>query len=713
MRIIQKFNWDLNDITRDVINDKTQGFDAILIAPFQKLKQPSTLENLIGNDWWLAYQPCDFNPRNVFEFERLCEEAHRHGMKIIVDIVCNHVAGDNNGGLNLNNNVDEYIKRNQNYFIKKRKFYDGKYHVLQKGWNSDGFNAEVIKDWNNRNDVITGCMKGLPSLNTFDHEVQDMIFGYMNKLIELGADGFRIDAAKSIALPEEGCDFFTRMKEQVKDTKLGNKPYFFSEVLYSNNKDIVMKYLNYTDVYTDNWDVRDNDDRAIGCFESHDQFLQPQEFNHRILYGNEYGHAYCNLTSRKSKTILYVRNDDYRKIREIHRLEDNLLRESNPRRRIDLQNQINNSKNNIAYYNEYVRNANILNSYDNIDKKSELDFYEFIKSINFINLNTVLYEYENDNKNELDRITSSMMNQICKWISENYNKTINNDLDYSPIKINKYETDTLVTQFFNTLSPEFGKLYNEWKDDYKEITFYNKPINENRKSYILDEGNAVIDLKGNVNDVSEIVYQVVQKMMIKNTNGNQNKDYLNKVVAMTCELLVKDFLSSKGYNINHKIKTRYNRVNNYASVMSFENNLINAYMKHEDLTPHYMYEYCKDNNLDLSKTFFNKETIVKINKINMEGKLSSSKAMKYVVGGVVAPKVHEDIVLGKLDKNVLVDIINNINNYTYHDMLMKLGINLKELNDPKKIEEFINPFINLSYEIKNYGLYDKKIELKR
>ena len=39
--------------------------------------------------------------------------------------------------------------------------------------------------------------------------------------------------------------------------------------------------------------------------------------------------------------------------------------------------------------------------------------------------------------------------------------------------------------------------------------------------------------------------------------------------------------------------------------------------------------------------------------------------------------------------------------------------NLKELNDPKKIEEFINPFINLSYEIKNYGLYDKKIELKR
>ena len=375
MRIIQKFNWDLNDITRDVINDKTQGFDAILIAPFQKLKQPSTLENLIGNDWWLAYQPCDFNPRNVFEFERLCEEAHRHGMKIIVDIVCNHVAGDNNGGLNLNNNVDEYIKRNQNYFIKKRKFYDGKYHVLQKGWNSDGFNAEVIRDWNNRNDVITGCMKGLPSLNTFDHEVQDMIFGYMNKLIELGADGFRIDAAKSIALPEEGCDFFTRMKEQVKDTKLGNKPYFFSEVLYSNNKDIVMKYLNYTDVYTDNWDVRDNDDRAIGCFESHDQFLQPQEFNHRILYGNEYGHAYCDLTSKKSKTLLYVRNDDYRKIREIHRLEDNLLRESNPRRRIDLQNQINNSKNNIAYYNEYVRNANILNSYDNIDKKSELDFY--------------------------------------------------------------------------------------------------------------------------------------------------------------------------------------------------------------------------------------------------------------------------------------------------------------------------------------------------
>ncbi len=66
-----------------------------------------------------------------------------------------------------------------------------------------------VRDWNNRYEVTNYCMR-LLGLNVANHDLQDIIIDFLNSLIDCGVSGFRFDAAKSIGLPEEGCDFWPR-----------------------------------------------------------------------------------------------------------------------------------------------------------------------------------------------------------------------------------------------------------------------------------------------------------------------------------------------------------------------------------------------------------------------------------------------------------------------------------------------------------------------
>ena len=345
MRIIQKFNWDLNDIKDDIIECKKQGFDTILVGPLQPHKNPDiTLDELNGKGWWQAYQPLGFKIGNVLgstrDLKRLAWEAHRHGMKILVDVVSNHVAGDERNKLDLHRNVDRRIADNQKYWIKRRKKINGNYVLQNNNWHDDSYRIENVNSWDNRDDVITGCI-GMPSLRTDNYDVQNMIANFMNQLIDLGVDGFRIDAAKNIALPYEGCEYFTRIPALLKNTQLGERPYIFSEVLYHNRPDIVREYTKYADVFTDNYEVNQYDSRAIGCCESHDQYLQANEFGHSILHGNDFGHRYCDLVSKKEKTLFYVRHDDYKVFRKLQKLKNEVNKEINPIFRKELKDEKN------------------------------------------------------------------------------------------------------------------------------------------------------------------------------------------------------------------------------------------------------------------------------------------------------------------------------------------------------------------------------------
>ena len=81
-----------------------QGFTAVQTTPIQTIKE-STLGKTMQGSWWVYYQPSQFhidtNGSNALgtasDFKAMCAEAHKHGVKVVVDAVLNHMAnkGDN------------------------------------------------------------------------------------------------------------------------------------------------------------------------------------------------------------------------------------------------------------------------------------------------------------------------------------------------------------------------------------------------------------------------------------------------------------------------------------------------------------------------------------------------------------------------------------------------------------------------------------------
>jgi len=276
MRVLHFFNWRLEDVEKELEKISEQGFDAIQINPIQPLKEDGVRQ------WWMSYQPIGFSIGNYFgskdDLKRLCCEAEKYGIKIIADVVCNHMAQENNGGLHPHEKVDAKLRDRSDFWRE----------------------AKNIENWNDRYQVTHYCM-GLPGLNLNNHDLQDIIIDFLNELIDCGVDGFRFDAAKHIALPEEGCDFWPRVIYCLK--KYGMIVY--GEVLFTQ-KDLVEKYSQYVGVLTNNGGPSGN--RVIFFEESHDSYY---DFGYtKNVDSIEIAKRYRNLANNYDNTLFYARPFD-------------------------------------------------------------------------------------------------------------------------------------------------------------------------------------------------------------------------------------------------------------------------------------------------------------------------------------------------------------------------------------------------------------------
>ena len=98
-QILQCWNWSFNNIKANMKKIAEQGFTAIQTSPVQGIK-----ENVSGSSiqakWWVYYQPINFsmdtssgNPLGTkSQFKAMCDEAHKYGIRVIVDAVMNHMA---------------------------------------------------------------------------------------------------------------------------------------------------------------------------------------------------------------------------------------------------------------------------------------------------------------------------------------------------------------------------------------------------------------------------------------------------------------------------------------------------------------------------------------------------------------------------------------------------------------------------------------------
>ena len=203
------FQWPWTDVARectDVLGPA--GYAAVQVTPPQEhVVLPAN-----GYPWWQVYQPASYTLDTRYgtprEFAAMVRTCHRAGVKVYVDAVINHMTGQRGGGVGSAGTAYEHFSYPGLYG------YDDFHHC---GRNGD----DTIHNWNDRWEIQNCMLLGLSDLATETEPVRTTVAGYLNRLLALGVDGFRIDAAKHI--PAEDLAAI--------NAKLTRPAYLYQEVL--------------------------------------------------------------------------------------------------------------------------------------------------------------------------------------------------------------------------------------------------------------------------------------------------------------------------------------------------------------------------------------------------------------------------------------------------------------------------------------------------
>lgn len=337
--ILHAWNWSYNSIKDQMKLIAESGYSAVQTSPVTQPKDyvwnGKVYDNIVmpGNggsgQWWKVYQPvsmsiCD-NDQTWFgtkaEFKAMCDEAEKYGVKVIVDIVANHMASaPNHDWENSMAAVSPQIGTYWNSTLLTDTDY---WHINNvQVWHSDG-----------RYDVTQGTL-GMPDLNTQNKKVQFMVLDLLNECIENGADGFRFDAAKHIETPADSAafagDFWPTVLDGARDTykkKTGGELYVYGEILNRIDDSKAEAYYRSVMSLTDNalgdntlnsarYDnaggmtgngyagyIGGNAKKAVLWAESHDTYASgPSHYANE----DEVNQAWALVGTRKDATALYL-----------------------------------------------------------------------------------------------------------------------------------------------------------------------------------------------------------------------------------------------------------------------------------------------------------------------------------------------------------------------------------------------------------------------
>lgn len=161
--IFHAFDQRFTDVEAFVCELANQGYSHVQLSPVQK-SNPAT-------NWWARYQPVDYSVieglGSESELKSLIQRAHGCNVKVIADVVFNHMA-----------DMPQYTDLN---FPQIK---------------SIGFHSRCNIDYGNRDSVINCWLGSLPDLDHGKANVMTVQKQHLKKLMGLGIDGFRFDAAK-------------------------------------------------------------------------------------------------------------------------------------------------------------------------------------------------------------------------------------------------------------------------------------------------------------------------------------------------------------------------------------------------------------------------------------------------------------------------------------------------------------------------------------
>lgn len=222
--ILHCFNWPINDVKNALQSISDAGFGAVQLSPLQRA------DVNVGSPWHDLYRPYDLAFKSSgmgseSDLQSLCSEAEKYGIKVIVDVVANHV--DKTAGYH-------------------DPWWDSNNRVRWEG----GIN------YGDRRSITHGQLGDYGDVNSELSEVAARGKAYVQKLASLGVKGIRWDAAKHIGLPSEGCQFWAEV------TSVPGV-WHYGEILDKPgpNASIITeygKYMSVTDNEYCNYAARDN-----------------------------------------------------------------------------------------------------------------------------------------------------------------------------------------------------------------------------------------------------------------------------------------------------------------------------------------------------------------------------------------------------------------------------------------------------------------------
>lgn len=229
--ILQCFTWSYTEIKNNLLDIARAGYTAVQTSPVQKPKSYKASYTNTSSQWWKLYQPLTMSVADggtwlgtKAELKALCKEADKYGIKVIVDIVANHMANTSKGG------GYEKVSPDVESDLNKPAY----------------FHSETYEANENSRYELTHGHIGMPDLNTKNSHVQQRVLGLLKECVDCGVDGFRFDAAKHIELPTDDSatksDFWPTVINGIKSYKSGL--FCYGEIIGSA-KTSISNYTTY------------------------------------------------------------------------------------------------------------------------------------------------------------------------------------------------------------------------------------------------------------------------------------------------------------------------------------------------------------------------------------------------------------------------------------------------------------------------------------
>lgn len=148
-------------------------------------------ESVVGSQWWTSYQPASYRLDSKLgseeEFKTMIATCRAAGVGVIADAVINHMAGTFTGGGTRRGTAGSEYDGDGSF--PAVPYEEGDFHACKTN----------VDDYANADNVQNCRLTGLQDLDTSKPYVQEKLADYLNHLLNLGVEGFRVDAVKHVA----------------------------------------------------------------------------------------------------------------------------------------------------------------------------------------------------------------------------------------------------------------------------------------------------------------------------------------------------------------------------------------------------------------------------------------------------------------------------------------------------------------------------------